>query len=124
MTAQADALYNYLTGSNIINSLVYQEGEFREGSESGYIVLIPNAGSNARPWMREQNYRVYLFGQKSDPLYGGNQYIGEIANELVKYINNDASPDGLAYIESGEAMVLKRTESDRPVIQLNLMAQF
>lgn len=120
MTAINDSLYSFFTGSGLINSLVYQEGIFREGKDNGYFVLKPNGGGSSRPWLRMPTFTVYLFGDYNAPEYGLPSSIGEIANNLIEYITDNAKTDSVIFMEMTEPQTLKRTDSNRPALQMTL----
>ena len=115
-----DSLYDYFTNSGIINSLTYQQGSFREGNDEGYFVIIPDGGGNARPWIRMPRYRIYLFGGKAASEYGLPSTIGVIASNLVEYIRDNEESGNVVYMEITEPQILKRTDSNRPALQMTL----
>lgn len=118
MSLLSDDIVKYFQDSGFIDGMTIQFGEMIEGSDPRYFVIMPDNGPIAMPWIRSPRYRVILMGEKSKSLYGQQGRVGEVANNLVEYVRDNASSSEHCFIEITEPQPLARTNSDRAVVQL------
>ena len=122
MTAISDDIIKYFKDSGLIDNFTVQYEQWLDGDKPYYLVIIPDSGMTAQPWIRSPNYRVIIVGPKAKRAFSSGG-IGGIAEGLISYMRDNRGSCLHQLIEPTEPSPPITTESDRRMITFSLMTK-